>query len=92
MSDHKNDAEDVRGLEKQAFLAPGSPPRISSREASTVASLSNSPGASILAYCFASISMTVVNKYVVSGDDWNLYFFYLAIQVCPYSIALYASR
>ncbi|ROT36153.1 UDP-galactose transporter [Sodiomyces alkalinus F11] len=35
---------------------------------------------SILAYCASSISMTVVNKYVVSGDFWNLTFFYLAVQ------------
>lgn len=47
----------------------------------SLAVLENSPGLAILAYCFSSISMTVVNKYVVSGDEWNLYFFYLAIQV-----------
>lgn len=41
----------------------------------------NNPTASILGYCLASISMTVVNKYVVSGSDWNLMFLYLAIQV-----------
>jgi GDP-mannose transporter len=34
-----------------------------------------------LAYCLASISMTVTNKYCVSGANWNLNFFYLAIQV-----------
>jgi GDP-mannose transporter len=44
--------------------------------------IDHSPGASILAYCMASISMTVVNKFVVSGSYWNLNFFYLAIQVC----------
>lgn len=43
--------------------------------------IDNSPGASILAYCFSSISMTVVNKFVVSGQFWNLNFFYLAVQV-----------
>lgn len=26
--------------------------------------------------------MTVVNKYIVSGSEWNLMFLYLAIQVC----------
>jgi GDP-mannose transporter len=31
----------------------------------------------------ASISMTVTNKYCVSGANWNLNFFYLAIQVSP---------
>lgn len=25
--------------------------------------------------------MTVVNKFVVSGEGWNLFFFYLAVQV-----------
>lgn len=44
--------------------------------------LDNSPPLSVLAYCLSSISMTVVNKYVVSGTFWNLNFFYLAIQVC----------
>lgn len=43
--------------------------------------LDNSPGLSIMSYCLSSISMTVVNKYVVSGSFWNLNFFYLAIQV-----------
>jgi GDP-mannose transporter len=27
--------------------------------------------------------MTVTNKYCVSGANWNLNFFYLAIQVRP---------
>ncbi len=26
--------------------------------------------------------MTLVNKYVVSGTEWNMNFLYLAIQVC----------
>lgn len=43
--------------------------------------IDHSPGASIIAYCLSSISMTVVNKYVVSGSEWNLNFFYLAVQV-----------
>lgn len=45
------------------------------------ASVQNSPGVSILAYCLSSISMTVVNKYCVSGKNWNLNLFYLAVQV-----------
>jgi GDP-mannose transporter len=43
--------------------------------------IDNSPGASVLGYCLSSISMTVVNKYVVSGSSWNMNFLYLAIQV-----------
>lgn len=49
--------------------------------AAPLSQLANNPTASILGYCLASISMTVVNKYVVSGSDWNLMFLYLAIQV-----------
>lgn len=43
--------------------------------------IENNPSLSILAYCLSSISMTVVNKYVVSGSSWNLNLFYLAVQV-----------
>ena len=47
----------------------------------SMSKVDQSPPLSILAYCLSSISMTVVNKYVVSGSDWNLNFFYLAVQV-----------
>ena len=57
------------------------------------ASLANSAPLSIMAYCFASISMTVVNKYCVSGQQWNLNFFYLAFQVTKHPVPmLSASR
>lgn len=51
----------------------------------SIQKVENSPPLSILAYCLSSISMTVVNKYVVSGSSWNLNLFYLAVQVrsCP---------
>ncbi len=91
MTDKKNEDYVVRmpegsnvfGNEKDAFL--GRSPRGGNHHNNGLASLSkldNSPGISILSYCLASISMTVVNKYVVSGSDWNLNFFYLAVQVC----------
>ena len=55
------------------------------RQPNTLASLwsrvEHNPMASVLGYCITSISMTLVNKYVVSGRYWNLNFFYLAIQV-----------
>lgn len=54
---------------------------ISDHRSGILSQLENSPGAAVLAYCFSSISMTVVNKYVVSGSSWNLNFLYLAIQV-----------
>jgi GDP-mannose transporter len=96
MSDKKNEdhavrivGSDARGFEKEPFL-PSRLSRLSHRNPrrllQPMSRLDNSPGLSILAYCFSSISMTVVNKFVVSGSDWNLYFFYLAVQVrCPVS-------
>ncbi|PMD64790.1 GDP-mannose transporter [Hyaloscypha bicolor E] len=55
-----------------------------------LSNITNSPPISILAYCLASISMTITNKYCVSGANWNLNFFYLAIQslVCIVAIML----
>ena len=95
MSDKKNedfvvrmpDMDDDASGEKDAFMARNSTQSLPQRSRSSTnfsksfSNLDNRPGISILAYCLASISMTVVNKYVVSGSDWNLNFFYLAIQV-----------
>ncbi|KAH8821599.1 GDP-mannose transporter [Xylogone sp. PMI_703] len=52
--------------------------------------ITNNPTISILAYCLSSISMTVTNKYCVSGSNWNLNFFYLAVQssVCIVAIMM----
>lgn len=94
MSDKKNedyairmpDSDSGHGHEKDPFLGSRPSPASSTlhnRSLSlTLSKLSNNPGLSILSYCASSISMTVVNKYVVSGSQWNLYFFYLAVQVC----------
>jgi GDP-mannose transporter len=71
--------------ERESFLlkpAPHQRARTDSGTGSILSQFENSVGASVLAYCFSSISMTVVNKYVVSGSSWNLNFLYLAIQVC----------
>jgi GDP-mannose transporter len=46
--------------------------------------LSNNPMLSIIAYCASSIFMTLINKYVVSGSDFNLNFFLLFVQVSRY--------
>ncbi|SPN98305.1 probable GDP-mannose transporter [Cephalotrichum gorgonifer] len=76
-----------RGDEKDAFISPREKRQTPSFALSNI---DNSPGLSILAYCMSSISMTVVNKYVVSGDAWNLNLFYLAVQaiVCTLAITL----
>lgn len=69
--------------EKSPFLARTSPHRVAQVPAfhDKFAKLQNNPSTSILAYCLSSISMTVVNKYCVSGKNWNLNLFYLAVQV-----------
>lgn len=99
MSDKKNEDFVVRmpdsangfSVEKDPFLRKTSPQRLSRREnmlQQFYAKIDNSPLVSIMAYCLSSISMTVVNKYVVSGTFWNLNFFYLAVQVCYATVKL----
>jgi GDP-mannose transporter len=44
-------------------------------------SITENPVAAILGYCGSSIFMTVTNKYVLSGVDFNLNFFLLCVQV-----------
>lgn len=75
--------------QKDPFV--GSIPRSrASTPANPLSNITNSPPLSILAYCLASISMTVTNKYCVSGTNWNLNFLYLAIQslVCIIAIVI----
>jgi GDP-mannose transporter len=55
---------------------------ISGSVTSFASTIGNNASAAVLAYCLSSISMTLVNKYVVSGASWNLSFLYLAMQVC----------
>ncbi|KAI5928790.1 UDP-galactose transporter [Camillea tinctor] len=99
MSDKKNEDYAIRMPdsasrspygEKDSFIPPR-PSRASSQNhllSSRISKIENNPTISILAYCLSSISMTVVNKYVVSGSEWNLNFFYLAVQsiVCIVTI------
>lgn len=72
------------GSEKEPFMVPTRPARAGAPPKAliqTIGRFENSPPVSVLAYCLSSISMTVVNKYVVSGTEWNMNFFYLAVQV-----------
>ncbi|KAK4650102.1 GDP-mannose transporter into the lumen of the Golgi [Podospora pseudocomata] len=98
MSNKKNEDIEMRGGddfggEKDPFLGRASPATLRVRqEPGLLDKLDHSPGASILAYCLASISMTVVNKYVVSGSEWNLNFFYLAIQSAVCTLAILAFK
>ena len=52
-----------------------------SNSPSVAAPLAHSPIPPILSYCGSSILMTVTNKYVLSGTDFNLNFFLLCVQV-----------
>ncbi|QMW25334.1 hypothetical protein G4B84_000579, partial [Aspergillus flavus NRRL3357] len=51
-------------------------------------SLSGNPVLPVLAYCGSSILMTVMNKYVLSGLDFNLNFFLLCVQSIVCIIAI----
>jgi hypothetical protein len=62
-----------------AFEAAAAPPL--RMPAAPQASQLNSPVIAILSYCGSSILMTTTNKYVLSGLDFNLNFFLLAVQV-----------
>ncbi|KAJ5610099.1 GDP-mannose transporter [Penicillium lagena] len=50
--------------------------------------ITNNPALPVLAYCGSSIMMTVMNKYVLSGLDFNLNFLLLMVQsiVCIVAI------
>jgi GDP-mannose transporter len=52
-------------------------------------SITENPVIAILSYCGSSILMTVTNKYVLSGRDFNLNFFLLCVQsvVCIAAIS-----
>lgn len=58
------------------------PPPLPRTASSPPSSLSNNPALPVLAYCGSSILMTVMNKYVLSGLDFNLNFLLLMVQVC----------
>ncbi|KAE8349794.1 GDP-mannose transporter [Aspergillus coremiiformis] len=67
------------------FEATAPPPQPRSVPSS---SLSNNPILPVLAYCGSSILMTVMNKYVLSGSDFNLNFFLLCVQSVVCIIAI----
>ncbi|KAK2598428.1 hypothetical protein N8I77_011846 [Diaporthe amygdali] len=100
MSDKRND-DYVVPMPGQSYELKGAASDTSSQRptsqrsdapARPASGFTNSPSASILGYCLASISMTVVNKYIVSGSDWNLMFLYLAIQSAVCIIAVLACQ
>lgn len=89
MSDEKKRQQEflLNNLEDRNDRAT-SPPAIARSSTPPPATMSNNPQFSILAYCFSSILMTVTNKYVLSGSDFNLNFFLVFVQsvVCVIAI------
>jgi GDP-mannose transporter len=80
MADDKRSDEKMEQGSSRTFEVPSSQPRLS--PSSSPAQWSNNPILPVLAYCGSSILMTVMNKYVLSGLDFNLNFFLLLVQVC----------
>lgn len=78
--DKKNDEYEMAS--SKDFRAPSPTVRPTQRAHSKPA-VTESPLLAILAYCGSSILMTTTNKYVLSGVDFNLNFFLLAVQVRP---------
>ncbi|KAF2719890.1 Golgi GDP-mannose transporter [Polychaeton citri CBS 116435] len=70
---------------KDNFAPAASPPP--KTPSAPAVSRANSPLFSILAYCASSITMTVTNKYVLSGS-YNLNFFLLAVQAIVCVVAI----
>jgi GDP-mannose transporter len=80
MADDKKHDEYIEMPAVKEFRAP-SPTVRPTQRASTSPAITETPLFAILAYCGSSILMTTTNKYVLSGVDFNLNFFLLAIQV-----------
>ena len=81
--DKKSDDYRVDMPAGKEFSAPSQlPSRAPAANRSGSTSITENSTAAILAYCGSSILMTLTNKYVLSGVDFNLNFFLLAVQVC----------
>lgn len=89
MSDQKKNDNyipmDKMDSESSSSYKPQPPPQ---PRHSAVASAANNATLAIISYCASSILMTVTNKYVLSGVDFNLNFFLLCIQVCQETISV----
>lgn len=80
---HRDREEEEVSIElgERSFDAFSKPPTPTPTMPPPSASASSSPVVSILSYCGSSILMTVTNKYVLSGTNFNLNFFLLCVQV-----------
>lgn len=80
MEDKKTDNYTIEmdKLDKNKGFEAAPPPQ---PRAAPSSNASTSPILPVLAYCGSSIMMTVMNKYVLSGLDFNLNFLLLMVQV-----------
>lgn len=60
----------------------------STDDSASSTSAANNPTVALLCYCASSILMTVTNKYVLSGMDFNLNFLLLCVQSAVALIAI----
>ncbi|KAK0834184.1 GDP-mannose transporter into the lumen of the Golgi [Friedmanniomyces endolithicus] len=67
-------------------------PILQTNSAPALGSVTNNPAISIAAYCGSSILMTVTNKYVLSGTNFNLNFMLLAVQSIVCIIAIQSCK
>ncbi|KAK3715379.1 GDP-mannose transporter into the lumen of the Golgi [Vermiconidia calcicola] len=95
MADEKK-RDDVEPGEKQPNghfdAASRPPPSTMQGPPIPIPSVANNPLVSILTYCGSSILMTVANKYVVSGRNFNLNFFLLFVQALVCLIAITSAK
>lgn len=87
MSDEKRDY----AVDEKRDITYQPPPQPKINVPSPTSSVANNPVLPILSYCASSILMTVTNKYVLSGRDFNLNFMLLAVQASLSSCRLLLS-
>ncbi|KAK2006470.1 UDP-galactose transporter [Colletotrichum eremochloae] len=87
-----NNSHTNRDARSTAAYSPHAPFSGSNDASEGTSQIENSSTLCIVAYCLSSISMTVVNKYVVSGSSWNLTFFYLTVQTIVSTTAILAAK
>ncbi|KAF2457115.1 golgi GDP-mannose transporter-like protein [Lineolata rhizophorae] len=81
MADEKKRDDDYV-INVRESTAPPPPPGALPRRSSSLGgfNMQNHPILAVVSYCGSSILMTVTNKYVLSGLDYNLNFFLLCVQ------------
>ncbi|KAM0790392.1 hypothetical protein ACM66B_003274 [Microbotryomycetes sp. NB124-2] len=88
----------MRARSSRGSLTPGTgPPSATSVASGMLDQLAlivakNQPALSIISVCFASLSMTVANKYIVSGRSFSMNFLMLAVQSIVSASAVWGAK